>query len=305
MELLIIEQNGWKKPIKITKAITRVGSLPSNDIQLGSPQISPVQLQIIYSQETPSSCKVLNLGGEIAVAVFGVEQPIMPFVTFELHDGDEMSVGGFRLRAQMPLKTGFLRSSQLISASFVITDAVLRPDIPTLGRLTLKNGGDRQACQFQVEIKGIASDCYQIDPIPLLYQGAEEEVRVQFYHRRIYPAAGLLNMTLIITAPSSYPGEQIVIQQGLYVTPIFDQQLEIRDDMTKTVDPLPELPAQAALTPDNPQTNTETGMVTPEEAEMQQTSSEAQPSSEVVAAPRVEETVKPKVVRNSSESYWN
>jgi hypothetical protein len=305
MELLIIEQNGWKKPFKITKAITRVGSSPSNDIKLDSPEISPVQLQVLYSQDAPSSCKVLNLGGEIAVAVSGDEQRITSYATVELHDGDVISLGGFRLQVQMPLRTGILRSSELISASLVIADAVLRPEIPTFGRLILKNNGDRQACQFQVEIKGMPFDCYQIDPIPLLFPGAEEEVRVQFIHHGIYPAAGLLNVTLVVTAPSNYPGEQIVIQQGLYVNPVFDQQLEIRDDMEKQIAPQPVISSQPASPPDTSQLNNENRMPVQEKAEIQQTGSEAQPLAEGAPGPRVEEPVKPKVVRNPSESYWN
>jgi hypothetical protein len=300
MELLIIEQNGWKKPVKIAKAITRIGSSPSNDVQLDSPNISPVQLQILYSQETLSSCKVLNLGGEIKVIVSGVEQPVTSYVTVDLYDGDEIIMEGFRLQIQMPVKTGVLRSSQLIGASLIIADAVLRPDIPTFGRLILKNEGDKQACQFQVEIRGIASDCYQIDPIPLLYPGAEEEVRVQFFHHSIYPAAGLNNVTLVITAPSSYPAEQIVIQQGLYVMPVFEQQLEIRDDMAKPVTLQPEIPEQAASVTDSAVVETFQEVIGTE-----QTGSEAKSLAEVETVTRAEGTAKPKVVRNPSESYWD
>jgi len=41
MKLIISEQNGWKKPVTIEKAITRLGSAPTSDVQLISPEIAP------------------------------------------------------------------------------------------------------------------------------------------------------------------------------------------------------------------------------------------------------------------------
>ena len=69
MELLIIGQNGWKKPVKLEKAITRVGSSPTSDIQLESVQVAPVQLQILYAPDAPSHCKVVNLAGEVEMVI--------------------------------------------------------------------------------------------------------------------------------------------------------------------------------------------------------------------------------------------
>ena len=58
------------------------------------------------------------------------------------------------------------------------------------------------------------------------------DVRVQLFHRQLYPAAGFQNLNIRVSACDSYPGEQVVIDQGIFVTPVFEQSLEIIDDLT-------------------------------------------------------------------------
>jgi hypothetical protein len=230
MELLIVEKTGWSKAVKIVRAATRVGSAPTNDIQLQSAQIAAVHLQILYSSAVPSSCKVVNLAGEVSVKVAEAVHPLATFATLDLRDGAEILLGDFRLKFNLPMTADVMQSARLIDASLVFAEAVLRTEYETVGVLTVKNAGEQPNCQFQVEIEGLPSDCYQIDPIPLMYPGAEEEVRIRLFHHRLSPPAGLQKVIFKITAPESYPGEKFVIQQSLFVSPVFDQSLELRDD---------------------------------------------------------------------------
>jgi hypothetical protein len=94
----------------------------------------------------------------------------------------------------------------------------------TTGVLTLKNAGEHSACQFRVDIEGLPADCFQIDPIPLMYSGAQEEVRIRIFHRILYPPAGLQTIVLKISAPESYSGEELIIRQDIYVTPVFSRR---------------------------------------------------------------------------------
>ena len=73
----------------------------------------------------------------------------------------------------------------------------------------------------------------QVDPVPLLYPGAQEDVRVQLFHRKLYPAAGAQELIIVVSSPASYPGEQVIIRQGIYVNPVLEHTVKIIDDMSR------------------------------------------------------------------------
>ena len=177
MELTVIERNGWKKPYKFEKAVVRIGSAPANDIQLSSPGIIPIHLQVMHALETPGSCKVLNLGPAAQLVSGGKESSIESYTTVDVRDGDELVLGEYRILFHLPLSSGLIMSSRQIAASLSVGDAILHSDIPTTGFLRLQNLGTSPNCQFQVNVNGLSEECFQIDPPPILYPGAEEEVR--------------------------------------------------------------------------------------------------------------------------------
>ncbi len=113
------------------------------------------------------------------------------------------------------------------------SDATLRSESATTGVLSLKNTGLESACQFEVLLQGFPVDCMQVDPVPLLYPGAQEDVRVQLFHRKLYPAAGAQELVVMVSSPTSYPGEQVVIRQGIYVAPVLEHSVKIFDDMAR------------------------------------------------------------------------
>lgn len=312
MDITIIEKNGWEKVVNVEKAVTRVGSASSCDIKLASPNISPVHLQIIYDRQNPGSCKVLNFGPAFVLSSHGAETTVESYATQEARDGDVISIAEYRLRFQMPLTTGLLASSLQISATLQIKDPVLRLEAPTVATLRLKNLGNNPNCLLQVSISGLAAEHYQLDPLPILYPGAEEDVRIRFFHRQESPPAGFLTITLLVTAPASYPGEQVIIQQGLYVTPVLKTALRLEDDMPVTeTAPAVELPAApAGLEEAKPQAAaTFEPFPTPEPSPAlapnpQPEKEKPQPAAAQPARP-VKDLSSAKVVRNPSETYWD
>lgn len=328
MKLIISQENGFKKQLQVEKAITRIGSSPANDIQLNSPYISAFHLQILYAQEMPDRCQVVNLAAE-ALAVFskGQERFLPAFSSLELFAGDEINIKGVRLLFELPLTTGMLITSHKISAALNLLEPVMRPNTILVGRITLKNEGDQPSCQFVVEISGLPEDCYQVDPIPLMYPGAQEDVNLRFFHRKSYPAAGFQSITVSVTAPASYPGEQVSIQQGIYVSPVLEQGFEILDDMpapqaalqkstpVPVVEPVESVVVEATA----PALAVEASLPV-EPAEVLSAPLEQQPVAVEIAEPEPELAVplvqdepppirplpvKPKVVRTPAESFWN
>ena len=231
MELLIVEKSGWSKSIKTDRAVTRVGSAPSNDIQLQSSKIASVQLQILHSTDTDSRCKVVNLAHEITAKISGEIRRLSTCAVVDVHDGDEILLDNYSIAFRLPLSANVMQSARMIQATLSFADAVLRPKFATTGVLTIKNAGEHSACQFRVDIEGLPTDCFQIDPIPLMYSGAQEEVLVRIFHRILYPSAGRQTIVLKVSAPESYPGEELMIRQDIYVTPVFKQALELFDDL--------------------------------------------------------------------------
>jgi len=238
MELIVTEVNGWYKEVEIIKAISRLGSASFADIQLPSKEIAPLQFQILSNPDLPTGCRVVNMADPLEIKRDGKSLSAAPYSTADISNGDQIQLGEYRVTFRLPLTTTLVRSSTIIQASLSFSDTLLQPDLDLNGRLQIKNLGDKKACQFQVKLKGFPQDCFHIDPIPLLYPGAQEEVQVQLIHKVSYPKAGLHDLTLSITAPGFYPGEEVVIKQGIYVAPVFRQAVEISDDIRI----IPDLP---------------------------------------------------------------
>ena len=237
MKLVIIDRNGWQKPLKVEKAVMRVGSAPGNDIHLASPQIAPTHLQISYLPEN-IGCKVLNLGHDLTLLRGDTQDALVSYTTTELIDGDEVLLGDYRIQFKLPLIAKNIQEADSLEASLFFPNASIYKDGATAGWLKIKNVGEQSPCQFHISVNGLPDDCVQIDPVPLLYSGAEEEIRIQLLHRGIYPSAGVSDLTIRVSAPAHYPREQVIIQQGIYVEPVFDQVLELIDDWVPVASPI-------------------------------------------------------------------
>ncbi len=304
MKIIVLEENGFKRQINIQKAVTRIGSSPGSDIQLRSPQVAPFHLQIFYARELPNRARVVNLSEQALTRYSqGEESRLPPHLPVEIGAGDELRIGDVRLVFELPLTAGIVTSSPKISAALILPEPILRPGIPLPGRITLKNEGDQPACQFQVEISGLPEDCYQIDPIPLMYAGAQEEVNIRFFHRGTHPKAGFHAIYLSVAAPASYPGEQVSLQQGIYVSPLLAQGLRILDDMpsARAIPALTDEPPreEAAILPQETPRD-----FVPERLPLETASLQPEPVRAVpqAASPR---PTRPKVVKTTTDSFWD
>lgn len=231
MELILIEQNGREKSFPINKGVVRVGSAPICDIKLPSQTSAPLQLQIFYSVQQPDRCKVMNIGPEIWVNRQGSRQKLASSTNLEMSSGDELFIDTCKLIFKLPATSGVMRASSSIDASLSFPNPVLYPDIPNVGILTIRNTGKSASCQFQVRVNGLPGDCFRVDPPPMLHPNAQEQFLVYLFHRGRYPKAGFHEIKLIISASSTYPGEEVVIRQQIYVMPIFQTEIELQDDL--------------------------------------------------------------------------
>jgi hypothetical protein len=234
MDIKIIDANGWSKLFEIKKAITQIGSASYIDIQLPSASIAPLQLQILANPSLPTSCRIVNMAARLEVINNKSVHNLESHTTYDVNSGDEIQLGEYRIIFQLPLATIVQQTSNCIEASVSFQDTILQPYLSLDGLLTVKNVGGKDGCQFQVEIAGLPENCYRIDPIPLLYSGAQEEVRLRLFHNTIYPQAGFHNLLISIKAPDTYPSEALVIKQGIFVAPVFRQSIEIIDEQKDT-----------------------------------------------------------------------
>jgi hypothetical protein len=216
-----------------------------------------------------------------------------------------------------------VQKSHLIEASLSFPEAVLRPASTLAGSLRVKNIGDRQGVQFQVSLKGLPDDCYQIDPLPTMYPGAEEEVQVRLFHHTVTPPAGLHELFLTISAPVDYGSEELVIRQGLFVTPVLAHEVIILDSYAAATSPvergrtvavlmtpsyaLPGTPGSLAAFQTNRNSSQEEAPIPTAAAEAphMDPSAAARPAAMLPNSPVEPGQPKVKVVRSHSSEYWD
>jgi len=231
MELLLIEQNGLETSFPIDKGVTRVGSASNCHVKLPAKIGAPLQLQVFYALQQPDRCKVQNIGPEIWVKCQGSRQKLATSTSLEMRSGDELFIDTCKLIFTLSSSSGVMRTSSSFDASLSFPHPVLYPDIPNVGTLTIRNTGKSASCQFQVRVNGLPGDCFQIDPAPLLHPGAQEHFLIHLFHRERYPRAGFHEIKLIISASNTYPGEEVMICQQIYVMPFSQTEIELQDDL--------------------------------------------------------------------------
>lgn len=230
MQLLIHDGSGTTKKIPLERAIYCVGSAPGSDIQLPSYQVAPLHMQILASPELPTGCRVVNLAGELKVRRNQKEHPLANYRRFDLWDGDEIYLGDYRLEYKSPLKAAVIQSAVSFHASVLFSEPILHPASGITGVLKLLNKGHGEACRFVVQVGGIPEECFAAPAIPYLNPGVQQEVTLRLIHRTLAPEAGYQQVTFHIAAPEDYPGEELVIEQGIYVMPVFEHGLDLMDD---------------------------------------------------------------------------
>ncbi len=241
MELLLVEKNGWSKPVRIERAITTIGSGSDSNIQLPSTNINSDHLQLLFSVETPSKCKLVNLASTVSVLSNQTPFQIKTYDSLDLLNGDQIFLGDYTISIKLDSSPNRIQTGEIINAELNIRELTLNPGFGIIGLITVKNSGSQSACQFQIEIEGLPEGCYQLDPVPLLYPGGSEEVRLKIFHVGHAPAAGNHTFYIRVTSPESYPGEECVIDQNIFVTPTPNYTITLIDDLKESINKFTEV----------------------------------------------------------------
>jgi hypothetical protein len=249
---------GWMKAFRLEKSLVIVGSAPVVDIVLPAEHgegVQPFHLQLLHPQPELVTVRAVNLtGGAIplvranltAAAVLGAN------ASLDLEDGDGLQVGGFRLTLALQPVEGFSRAqrSEHLGLKLEMPTPRLRAGKGVDGLLTVSNFGTQKRCQFDLDLDGLPADCYQIDPAPLISPNGEEQLRIRFFHGGIRPTGGTCPVTLRMTAPVTYPTEEVLLSFNLEVAPIYQVDvsiLTVNETPISPIEPLPSAPPQPAM----------------------------------------------------------
>jgi hypothetical protein len=104
----------------------------------------------------------------------------------------------------------------------------LSPDRPLDGVITVRNLGEVTGVQFHMELQGLERDRYDIGPAPILFPNAERQVSLQLRHpKRPSPPAGSHTVTVRVTAPDAYPGEEATASAAIDILPYRSHRLAL------------------------------------------------------------------------------
>ncbi len=231
--LEVTDPTGWRKEYSLEKAIVFIGSDLNNDISLDVKHgagISPRHLQLIAVPD--GGYRLVNLGDSNVVVGQEVQRELSPHLSAELLNGDLIKVGEFQLTFRGSVWTVAGRSgnrSQNISINLALPATELQPHQSLDGHVTITNFGDFAGAQFEVELTGFDPSCFELEPGPLLSSGAAKEVYFRLDHKGNHPPAGDATITIRVSAPAAYPGEQASISQVIRVMPYFKHRLILPD----------------------------------------------------------------------------
>ncbi len=233
----IVDGSGWTKTLSMERGRVLVGSAASSDICLPTDRgggVAAMHLQVIYSQADPSHLRIVNLVNAaipLKSLTYAQTTSIPPNASVSLADGDTIALGDFSLTFFLQVGGGISRTmrSEHLGLKLELPGLQLRSGGKITGQVTVNNYGDQKRCQFEIELEGLPADCYQIDPAPLLYPGAEEHLRIRFFHRGARPPAGPCRITLHACAPGAYPTEEITVSEILDVLPVYRYEVSMSD----------------------------------------------------------------------------
>ena len=116
----------------------------------------------------------------------------------------EQSAGGFFASGRTAgvwAGSGVSGRSKNIGLRLSLASTRLAPDRTLEGVLTLGNLGEKESVQCELRLEGLPTECYQIEPTPLLYAGGENTVMMYLYHKgnRIHRFATVIGFWLLRT----------------------------------------------------------------------------------------------------------
>lgn len=250
----VVDGTGWSRTFSLEKALTMIGSASFNDVVLSEQRgsgVAAVHLQLIRTQAGARGFRLVNLVNEplsLTLSRARGEGAIPPNGSRDLEDGDAVRVGDFTITFYLRAVNGVSleKRSENLGLRLEMPGVTLRPGVRLAGLLTVMNFGEEKRSQFEIDLEGLPSDCYQIDPAPLLYPGGEEKLQIRFYHRGIRPPAGECPIRLRAAAVGAYPTEELILPLVLDVAPVYRYQVDLVEEPapfgegSEPVLPLPE-----------------------------------------------------------------
>lgn len=231
--LEVVDSDGWRKKYPLEKNIVYIGRHPRNDIVLEGDRgthVADLHAQLIAANGG-ADYQLVNLADvNIAIGPDG-NQTLPPHTVINIADQETFFLGEFTLIfhsvGPSPGRTIDTKSSQNIGLSLSISQTRLAPNRSLDGLIKVSNLGERTGVKFDLELEGLDTDCYDIEPGPLLSAGAEQDVLIRLHHRGTTPDAGPVKITIYATAPRAYPAELATISQVIEVMPYYHHELKL------------------------------------------------------------------------------
>lgn len=305
----VIDKTGWSKTFPLEKALTMIGSAAFNDIVLSEDHgsgVASVHLQLISTQTERRGFRLVNLVNETLSMVLSNARGnvIIPAKgSRELMDGDAIQLGEFKITFYLQTVNGISieKRSQNIGLQLEMPGITLKEGKTLTGLLTVKNYGQEKRCQFEVDLEGLPSDCYQIDPAPLLFASGEEKLQIRFFHQGIRPAAGDCPIQLRVTAVSAYPTEEVLLPLVLSIDPVYRYKVEIIEEKEKVKEalevivPIPFTPSRIETIEDKEKQTIDESSDLLDNQQIQQTTSQEPDINEKITQTSVEVAVEEEV----------
>jgi len=261
----VVDRDGWEKRFELTRRILRVGSAPGSDILLSSARgagVAPAHLQLILPAD--GLCRMINLsavevriGGVApvpphgAVELHGGERiQIGDFALTYETSGSETTMASYQSAQTIKASSGVASTSasEVGSSTFqearsesatassdqtganigldvALASTEIRPGQSIAGVVTVKNLGQAQAVQIQLNVEGL-QDCCDIAPGPILFPGASRNValKIQVPDNSALKA-GRHRLEIHAAAPVAYPGEIAQAAIDVNITPSYQHTL--------------------------------------------------------------------------------
>ena len=229
----VTDKAGWRKEFTLEKTIAYIGAAPRKDIVLDPERgtgVSPRHLQLI---SVASGFRLINMGDTEVRLGANAEKVVAPRAFLEVTGGDRVKVGDFTLSFGGSAGGGIAGhdadgNSRSISLKLNLSQTKLGVTAPLEGTVVVRNWGNKTGVQFSLEVDGLAPECLEIGPGPLLFPNAEKEVPFKVHHPHApKPLAGDYRIRIRATAPAAYPGESAMVSQMIQLMPYYSHKLRV------------------------------------------------------------------------------
>lgn len=253
-QVQVVDNTGWARTYRLNETVTQIGSDPGNDIVLDARRgdILARHVQIVRWPGAGDMCRLVNLSAApISLGGTG-ERTVAPRAAADLRSEDTFVLGAFTLTLSLgdealPSMGGGKasvanRSGQVIGLELVLPANRLSPGQVLEGEVLIRNMGEYEMAQCELDLEGLPEDCYQIEPAPILCPGGEERIRLRIYHRYTRPLAGWRQIVLRARASRTYPAEEAAAACRLQVMPCYRHSMRL----LLPGQPVESMPAPAA-----------------------------------------------------------